>query len=539
MPTPPQPEAAELAAERLRLEVAKLKAETWAAERQLRPTASLLEWLKAAAVPIAIIGAGVSLYTANRSNDVAREYHEAERVAGAIAQLSTGTSQGRLAAVAQLGFYMRRSTHEKGAALTPLAMALSAENDPAVASAILATIGTAKEAGVDQESLDATLEEILQGDRDRVVSIRSAKDPIRATSAMPDAAGNVQGATTIAERSASDVHAAVARAIGAHAREDLLDRLRKDAVLERLSRVIVLLVAQGARARSFDEIFCDACDFKKVKRADNGISFQGALLPDADFERTDLHSANFKNAVLSRASFVGADLRDANLTVDSLAVGLGEIGPPVFACADLRGSDLSGQPLLIATTSLTSFPTVDLEGLRLDQTKVDHRTRLKSLAIATHVEIDKQFAMSHQHLPAIRHRMIPLMWRVEREAGRRIPLSEVLSIWPDTLTLESFGAATINQRTHPSYVSGAAIKQYLQHNGIGNISRFGPFVANATKLGDRFGNGPTKGPDVRCDAPDAVDREAYSWRLMTLLRPEDFGSAGGGGQGSRRRIPEL
>jgi hypothetical protein len=255
-----------------------------------------------------------------------------------------------------------------------------------------------------------------------------------------------------------------------------------------------------------------------MRLGQGAFSFREAMVPEARFNNADLRKADFHNAILSRASFHGADLRGAQLTVDEDGTeGFGELQPPIFACADLRGSDLSGQPLLFITTDLYGGAEILIRGVRLDQAKLDRNVRLKSFQIVSALTMEKGFASEHGNEIEITQLLQHVAGQVKRSGGLEFTNEQILRAWPEGLTLRIPGSISIpsddNALVAGMYLSRAAVARYLRDQGVGEPARFGE-IASKPARNDRFlGRSALQGAALACNAPLVEAPKDYEWNI--------------------------
>jgi uncharacterized protein YjbI with pentapeptide repeats len=153
-------------------------------------------------------------------------------------------------------------------------------------------------------------------------------------------------------------------------REILLDSYRASSSEELLrgkavGDAIAALVQKNTHERNLSGIFCFKCDFRNANLP--GITFDRAVLSQADFTGAALANASFIEALLEGTKFVSSDLRHANFHGKRPSRGLGPLGistdifdpppeefyalrwgngtGPVFNCADLSKADFSDRIL--------------------------------------------------------------------------------------------------------------------------------------------------------------------------------------------------
>ncbi len=147
------------------------------------------------------------------------------------------------------------------------------------------------------------------------------------------------------------------------------------APLRGLSNLISLLVKRGFKTDDLSTIYCENCDLRRA--ALDGMKFDKGYFRGANFSFASLHGASFDGADLRDATFYGANLTQARLRIfkdqfglsNNAHVDLGRISwdtvaqLPKLDCADIRGADFAGRPLV--------WVQIDYENGKFDQKETD------------------------------------------------------------------------------------------------------------------------------------------------------------------------
>lgn len=507
---PEPPEQSEASARKIALEIGKLELEQQSLRRQLSSRGQVLEWLKAASVPIAILGALVSLYIGTRQGDEAREKRLTDMYDSAFSQLSSTEPPQRISAAMRLNLFLADARPARHAEiLSSLVGALSVEQDALVQDAILDVLENAAKKGVQPATLNEILGLAIQRDRSLLAHELAQLAPKRDRADM------------IFPR-APDIASAASQIAG----PELFKSLRANAPLGGMGRAISGLVAEGARASDFSRIYCQACDFSPLKTVPIA-NFSGSFLPDARLEGMVLRSANFTDVHLSATRFTGTDLQKADFSeTGEDGAELGDAAPPIFACADMRGAKLDGLPLLRATVEYYGSggplnADIKLEGPRLDQAKTEGMslTRLKivhTLRIAG--SSMREAPTARPVADALRHIAIRLhgsQWQANRrKGGGSIEWTGDTSYVARDVTILPLYDNALGEN---DYLSVASVFLFAADNRITDVERRFHLLARNVNASDPFFNrrhGRAEG-EAQCASAKPTASDGYLWYIFT------------------------
>jgi hypothetical protein len=324
----------------------KLELETRLLAWQLSSAGRALEWLKAASVFIVIVGVAVSFYVGRGQIRQAEENRNADRFDKALSRLANaGEPIQQVTGVYGLRVFAFDPTSSlQAAALNSLVAALH-KIDPQVQGTILEVFSDLKSSKLSPARSANVLKTAIEQNR----ILASALD----------------------EKWDRDTNA---------------EKSRVGDPLWALSEVITALVRLGATSGDFKRIYCRGCDFSGVRLP--GTHFDGSILIDANFTGAYLAGASFQNADIRGAIFFHSDLTSAHLTYSPRPphrieiVGARE-SVPVLECSDLRGADLSGQPLLAYLRVGLRKPVGEVYGPVMTNSVIDNTTKLARLGVIT------------------------------------------------------------------------------------------------------------------------------------------------------------
>lgn len=288
--------------------IAKLDLETRALARSLSFWGTALEWLKAASVPVAIVGVVVTFALGIAQIRRSEQQLLSDQFDKILTRMLGGRPQERVAAVGGLTLFLadeRKEFHQS--ALTYLVSAAAVETDPAVQVTLLNVLSTLKPGQrIARPALDAALQlsivhsrRLMQGvlaDANQEVQRNEYLDVALSESHKFRDAPQIRQAiarlrhtdylTFLDRFYPRDYHAGIPYAQG----RDPANTLRIDTTIKGLSSLATLagiveqLVALGAYSTDYSGIYCEKCDFTKAPRDHFvGAKFDGAVLRDADF----------------------------------------------------------------------------------------------------------------------------------------------------------------------------------------------------------------------------------------------------------------
>jgi uncharacterized protein YjbI with pentapeptide repeats len=335
-----------LSPEQLRLEVESLR-------RDLSRRNTLMEWMKAASGPVAVLGLIISTIITSLQMGAAREAGLEDRFQKQVTHLGSSSATEKLTGVAGLSFILGDRTEAKRhrEAVSFLVNALAVETDATVRGAIVEVIGQLDARNPDQAAVASDALQLLISRNRQMTRLHH----FSAEELAPNGAEASQQLGTIVDT----------------------------------GNLIARLIRQGASPKDLSEIACLGCDFSGSKYP-RGVSFSGAVLANANFSGANLAGANFLNASLQRVKFVGANLQDANFgedpvphqrrltreTAELLSQSSQSPNPPAFPpggifanfkCANLQNANFDGRTLLgLYKGGVWPSESVDFSGAKLD-----------------------------------------------------------------------------------------------------------------------------------------------------------------------------
>ena len=389
------------------LESQKLRLEQQLLNRQLSRMGLAMEWLKSATVPAAIIGAALTFYVGFGQIKQAEQNRNADRFDKALTRLSSVTTVDRLTGVSGLRLFLADGDMRiRKNALQFLVNAASIETDEFVQSALINVFEQLKDAHSDVDLLNDTLLIALEQNRNLTRSIIAKwEERIHARKVA------VLVQSKKLKLTPKDIPAHIPRSLLKKLSQADYIRLKTsspsrfeelpsiDSIpLRGLYKITSILLDLGATSKNFKNIYCEECDFRNAKNLD-GANFEGAFLARANFSRVSLKGASFKEADLSSTVFFSADLSGADLTSDNVGVkdykGLG-LSFPLFECANLKGANLSGVPLMEYTRYYgTSGSDFKISIPSLKKVKIDNNTKLDSFVIVVNTIFSKWYIKEH------------------------------------------------------------------------------------------------------------------------------------------------
>lgn len=315
-----------------RARIEKLELEKGVLRRQLSSKFLWLEWAKALAGPVAILGLLWTIFVGYKQLNQAMWSRDEERFDKAISRLGSTNSLERLTGLAGLKLFLEPS--QKGrqeATLNFLINVLAAEKEPTVRSAMLDILSKVTPSNVGQVTLDHTL--VALRDRNRSLWKYQSEKFMARIKIDPKAGLEVgRDETPIGNASEEDMGPLHATAVA-----------------------LASLVRNGGKSLDLSGIYCVECNFSGEGVDLSGAKFDSAYLRDANFSNTILRGASFDSADLVHTNFTSSDLSGAKLTdshmfypvVQSALTrgGLWYALEPDFSCADLSNVDFSGSVL--------------------------------------------------------------------------------------------------------------------------------------------------------------------------------------------------
>jgi len=311
--SPPRPEKAELERQKLELEKQLL-------QRQLSAAGATMEWLKAAAVPVAVLGAAISFFIGFGQINQAEQNRSVDRFDKALTRLASDKVNERITGVSGLRLFLAESgSLLQGSALHFLVNAVAVESDEFVQSAMLDIFVDMKSLKLDQAKLNEALRTAIEHNRSLTKKIRTGRKERIAAIQKKIVAGSKQFEGLQANIPTPIPKRLVAR-LSQNEYLDFLDAqlgtfekldVKDDVPLHGLARLITMLLKLGAAGKDFSEIYCENCNFDAANLS--GATFNDSYLRKANFSHTVLNGASFRNADLGGTIFFAADLSQADM----------------------------------------------------------------------------------------------------------------------------------------------------------------------------------------------------------------------------------
>ena len=419
------------------LELEKLALERRVLQRQLSTQGILLQWLNAAAVPVTLLGAILAFYIGFGQLKQSGEAQIAERFDNALTRLASDQPDQRMTGVEGIILFLRAQQPEWHLqALSFLINTLALEKNTQVQRAILDALFEIKPGQIETSSLNEALNTAVERNRSLTQAISSSytteiqRDQwLRlAKFDLPDfPSGTKDGpipTKLISELSLEQYFDFISAERG-----PFDDMVTGDGVpLLGLSGAINDLIKAGAHAADFSGIFCSACDFAPAKNLD-GANFNNSFLPIANFSHLSLKQAIFRDANLTRSIFFAADLTGADLSSSSIDLDSNRRrqGFPFLECANLRGANLSGQPLAEVDREFsTIYSTGESQSIvapKLLSVQIDNTTKMNSFTIIISTEISDAFLKENPTNPEV-------MLLSQRSSDRNDPFLNGVSYGP-------------------------------------------------------------------------------------------------------------
>jgi hypothetical protein len=395
MPNPPDIEIPEPSLEsieatkriaKLDLETEKLRLEMLSLARQLSGRGLVLEYLKSIGVLAALLGVAVTLYIGFAQVRESEQNRLTERFDKALTRLASDNATERITGVSALRLFLsERDSALQTQALHFLVNAASIESDPLVQAAILDVFHQLKTSGTSQSTLDETLTTVVQRNKSLARSIEEQlskrivedqKQTIAQYAPLKLQMDQIPTPIPMSLSAKLPLEEYLKFLEAERGPFDLLEP-RLAVPLHSLAQLITTLLAVGARGTDFSGIYCNDCDFTKSGDL-RGAKFDDAYLEHANFSHLSLRNASFKRSHLSNTIFFAADLYQSDLTNNVPSPK----GIPLFECADLRGADLSGTPLLMYNEQFqTTGVTTEVFAPRMLSALIDRATKLESFGV--------------------------------------------------------------------------------------------------------------------------------------------------------------
>jgi hypothetical protein len=397
------------------LELEKLVLERRVLQRQLSTQGILLEWLKAAAVPVTLLGAILAFYIGFGQLKQSGEAQTAERFDKALTRLASEQPDQRMTGVEGIRLFLRVQEPEWHLqALSFLINTLALEKNTQVQGAILDAIVGIKPGQIEASSLNEALNTAVERNRSLARSILdSYKIGIQqnqwlrlAKFGLPDFPRNTKTGP-IPEKLISELSFKQYLDFISAEHSPFDDMRTEEGVpLSGLSAAISALIRAGAKVTDFRGIYCRDCDFTPAKNLD-GVNFDDSYLPSTDFSHLSLKQATFRNANLTRSIFFAADLTGADLSEDFVVLDFYGVrrGFPYLECANLRGADLSGLALAEVYRYFSTIYSGDQSqrvlAPRLLSVQIDNSTKMKTFDIVILTEVSDEFLKKYPTHPEV------------------------------------------------------------------------------------------------------------------------------------------
>lgn len=314
--------------DKLMLEKQKLLLEYQALKRQASWRGVAIEWLKAMAVPVTLVGATVAYFVGVGQLRQAEENRDSDRFEKAVSRLVSDKADDRITGVSGLRLFVleRRIGQYRSATVQYLINALSLEKDARVQGAILETLSSLEHADIPQRVLDDALKTIVERNRRLTKEITAAWRPTieaaekqqvaKALRLNVDSIGTPIPQEVISKLSLSQFFEVVRAEHGTFS--NLSGEL--SVPLEGMAKAIEVLIRLGAKHSDYSEIYCPKCDFSPSKTLAEA-NFEDSYLRGANFSHVDLRHASFHEAEIGGASFYASNLSGADLGETELNIG--------------------------------------------------------------------------------------------------------------------------------------------------------------------------------------------------------------------------
>jgi uncharacterized protein YjbI with pentapeptide repeats len=472
-PTPtdqPQPESEEAQRRivKIRLENQKIRLEQRLLKRQLSKQGLAMEWLKSVTVPVALLGAAITLYVGFGQINQSEQNRLADRFDKALVRLASDKLNERITGVSGLRLFVigPESTSFRGPALHYLVNAVSVESDPLVQRAILNIFQDLDHTKVSKAEINEVLKTALDRNRSLTESIRQQwRDRITA-----DQRARMSRSESI-NLPANEIPDPIPVSMIAklsqteyleflNAERGPFDELeeKEDVPLQGLTRLVSMLIALGATAKDFSGIYCEGCNFTTAGNLSEA-KFDRAYLSRADFSHVNLRNASFRDSDLGGAWFFSSDLSNADLrgnTGRERVFNGTAASFPFLECANLKGADLTGTPLVAihrdfsptwaGESALHIVAPLMMHVQINDSTKLDHFTTI------TYTGVSDSYLRKHPDAPVV----APLH---NREDGT-IEDPVLNDVWTSAMYRRFQGDFAINESDYTSTM-------YIQSSEIG------------------------------------------------------------------------
>jgi Pentapeptide repeats (8 copies) len=412
------PHPADRSAEKLSFELAKLRLEIRSLRRQLTWYGTLMEWLKASAVPVTLLGAVLAFYVGFGQLKQSEQNRVSERFDKALERLASKDPIERITGVSGMRSFIKGDDRAlQGYGLQSLIDAMAYETDGRVENTILELFSGLQKGQFAPAVYDDALQHAIEHNRTLTRSIvQNSASQIELNQKKRIA--NAEQVSSSGKKNADAVNEIPSpipvELISKLKIQDYLlfldeyhspfTRLRdtEEVPLQGLRKVISVLIGLGAKVHDFSGIYCERCDFTPATDL-SGAKFDGAFLRDSDFSRLGLQKASFRNADLTGTRFYSSDLRSADLSSTAsypATFGYGRKPPfPLLECAKLQGADLTALALLFVekdySTTWSGERALEFWSPRVAAAQIDATTKLSTFSVVVSTSITDGFLKAH------------------------------------------------------------------------------------------------------------------------------------------------
>ena len=279
------PDKVRLEADKLSLEVRKLRFD-------VSPTGRSLQLLSSLGSLIAVLALSWTVISGNRQYD-------ADRMERASAKLGQSSASERAIGVAQLASFLPTNDREEDRRiLVALVSHERSEVDPAIRNRIENVFGNLSNR-LDKTVLNSTLEYVVGVENELEKSSRLSQFELAEAYAdrhghymIPAEFSGVQSADSSQQQSFEQ--------------------------LQGLKALMMNLLKAGARWQNMGGLFCPGCDFTELKADLSGVNFSHAILTSTNWSSMELEHVDFSGARIEGAYFLGAHLKGAIFGRDAI-----------------------------------------------------------------------------------------------------------------------------------------------------------------------------------------------------------------------------
>jgi uncharacterized protein YjbI with pentapeptide repeats len=390
------------------LERRKLELETRSLTRQLSWQGTLIEWLKAAAVPVTLLGAILAFYVGFGQLRQSEQNRAADRFDKALTRLASKNPIERITGVSGLRlFLLGEDTTLHRSSLHSLVDAIAYESEERVENAIIDVFTDLKEGQISREVLNEAAKFAIEHNRSLTALVLKGS-----RQSIEEAQKKILINAGIAEQIPSPIPVSLVTQLSKAKYLEFLDQYHSPfdqlsddqrVPLSGLKNVMTQLLTLGAKSDNFSGINCEGCNFSVANDLSKG-QFRGAFLSGADFTRVNLQGASFANADLAGTIFYRADLRGADLKFTGAyqpTTGFHGVVRhfPLLECARLEGADLTGIVLLVVEKSYATYIAgekgLDVIAPKLQSAKMNDATKLAKFGVMVVNSIGDSYQAHH------------------------------------------------------------------------------------------------------------------------------------------------